>query len=295
MTWRGFSVFGLLLIVLGLMMSAPAALAIGAGDMDAASAFGLSALIAIVAGGLLAIAQYGSSPASETVGEFTTLLAAFLIAPAVAAAPVALLSNQIRYEAAYFEMVSTFTTTGATVFDRPDELNPALHLWRGMTAWLGGLIALTMAFALLAPRNLGGFEVRGDRGRSGAVGRLKGQPEWAGGRGREASADRVGAAMRMILPLYCGLTFGLGLILAASGMGPLNAAITAMGTLSTSGVKMTGGSAFANGGEAAEIVVVVFLILSATRRTYGAAGQDGHRAGAPARSPCVGQRSTGAS
>lgn len=273
MTWRGLSVFGLLLVLIGVMMAAPAALALSAGDAAVASAFGLSALIAIVAGGLLAIAQYGAGPSSETVGEFTTLLAALLIAPAVAAAPLALTARQFHFEAAYFEMVSTFTTTGASVYDRPGDVSPALHLWRGMTAWLGGLIALIMAFALLAPRNLGGLEVRGEMGRSGAVGRLRGQPVWAGGRGREASADRVAAAMRMVLPVYAGLTFGLGLMLAASGMEPLSAAITAMGVMSTSGVKITDDTAFATGGGVAEAIVAIFLLLAVTRRTYGAAGQ----------------------
>ncbi|MEL6794261.1 MAG: potassium transporter TrkG, partial [Pseudomonadota bacterium] len=144
---------------------------------------------------------------------------------------------------------------------------------RGLTAWTGGFVALVMAFALLAPRNLGGFEVRGDQGRSGAVGRLTGTPDWAGGRDREASADRIASAIRMVLPIYAALTLGLALILAAFGLAPLNAAVTAMGVLSTSGIKADDESAFAAGGPGAEVVAAIFLVFAVTRRTYGAAGQ----------------------
>lgn len=273
MTWRGLSVFGLLLMTLGAMMVAPTILSLGIGDPKGAVAFSISALLAIVAGGLLTLAQYRFTSNSETIGEFATLLAAFLIAPLLAAIPIKLLAPALPFEAAYFEIVSTFTTTGATVFDRLGEAHPAIHLWRAITAWFGGFIALVMAFALLAPRNLGGFEVRGDHGRSGAVGRLRGLPEWAGGRGREASADRVGAAIRMILPIYTGLTFVLAIGLAALGLEPLNAVTTAMGTLSTSGVKATSEAAFTNGGIGAEVIAAVFLFFAVTRRTYGAAGQ----------------------
>ncbi|MEL7464612.1 MAG: potassium transporter TrkG [Pseudomonadota bacterium] len=273
MTWRGYSIFGLLLIILGALMLAPATMSYFAGDGAAFGSFAICAMICVVTGGLLTLAQYRAKPRSETVAEFGTLLAFYLLAPFLAAAPISIVSPVLSYEAAYFEMVSTFTTTGATVFDRLDEVRPAIHLWRGLTAWMGGFVALVMAFALLAPRNLGGFEVRGDQGRSGAVGRLTGAPEWAGGRGSEASADRIAAAIGMVLPIYAALTFGLAVVLAALGLAPLNAAVAAMGVLSTSGVKATEESAFAVGGPAAEIVVVLFLVLAATRRTYGAAGQ----------------------
>ena len=273
MTWRGLSVFGLLLVLIGALMLAPAAYAFGLDDAAGAKAFLLSAVIAAFAGGLLTLAQYRVRMRSEAAGEFGTLLAAMLIAPALAAPPVAILAPYLSYEAAYFEMVSTFTTTGATVFDRLETVNPAIILWRAITAWLGGFIILVAAFGILAPRNLGGFEVRGDFGRSGAVGRLHGQPDWAGGGGREAAADRVAEAIRMILPIYVGLTVGLGVLLLASGMKPLNAGVAAMGVLSTSGVKATSAPAFENAGYVSEAIVVLFLTLAATRRTYGAAGQ----------------------
>ena len=59
---------------------------------------------------------------------------------------------------AWFEMLSDFTTTGASVFD-PTTLPPSVHLWRAFVGWMGGLFTLVTATAILAPMNLGGIEV----------------------------------------------------------------------------------------------------------------------------------------
>ena len=63
-------------------------------------------------------------------------------------------------------MLSCLTTTGATLFDRPQLLSEPLHLWRALVGWMGGLMVLVTAFAILAPLNLGGFEI----GQAGAAG-----------------------------------------------------------------------------------------------------------------------------
>ena len=54
---------------------------------------------------------------------------------------------------------SCLTTTGATLFDRPQLIAEPLHLWRALVGWMGGLMVLVTAFAILAPLNLGGFEI----------------------------------------------------------------------------------------------------------------------------------------
>lgn len=273
MSWRGVPVFGLLLGVLALMMLGPALLAATLGEERSASAFAVSALFFAVTAALTSITRYRMPSRDETRSEFATLIAAFTLLPAAAAAPLALATPYLTYEAAFFEMLSMMTTTGATVFERLEETSQAVILWRALMAWFGGFVSLTAAFALMAPRNLGGFEVRGDLGRSGAIGRLHGTPAWAGGGGREAAADRVASAIRMIAPVYLGLTGFLAAALLAMGQPPLHALTNAISILSTSGVQASAGPPFAEAGFGAELVVAFFLVLAATRRTYGGAGR----------------------
>ena len=47
---------------------------------------------------------------------------------------------------AWFEMVSSFTTTGASLYD-PERLPPSIHLWRAQVGWMGGLFILVAAVA----------------------------------------------------------------------------------------------------------------------------------------------------
>ncbi len=272
MAWRGLPVFGLFLVVLAAAMLAPALLALGQGETKVAAAFGYGALITAAAGAGVTVAMRGRAE-SGAFGEFGALLAILLLAPIAAAAPVAIALPQLGFEAAWFEMVSMITTTGATVFDRPSHTPAAVLVWRALVAWLGGLVALVAAWSILAPRGLGGFEVRADEGRSAPVGRLAGAPAWAGGRDAEAASDRLAGALRSVLPVYLGLTIALGLALAACGAPALYAAGTAAGILSTTGVALSDGPALAAAGTAGEAVAALALGLAVTRHAYGGVGR----------------------
>ena len=46
-----------------------------------------------------------------------------------------------RFTGAWFEMIAAFTTTGGTAYAEPDRVPASVHLWRGMVAWFGGLVA----------------------------------------------------------------------------------------------------------------------------------------------------------
>ena len=114
-----------------------------------------------------------------------------MLLPLVLAAPLVALMPAIGLGGAYFEMLSCLTTTGATLFDRPQLLSEPLHLWRALVGWAGGLVVLVTAFAILAPLNLGGFEI----GQAGAAGRSGAR----GGTVEEATA-RILRSLRAIAP-----------------------------------------------------------------------------------------------
>ncbi|MCV6606201.1 MAG: hypothetical protein OIF34_12920, partial [Porticoccaceae bacterium] len=138
------------------------------------------------------------------------------------------------YLNAYFEMVSSFTTTGATLFERPDRLVDSLHLWRGLVGWLGGLLIWVSASAVLAPLNLGGFEVTAsaEPGHGGArIDRFE----------RANIGKRLTEIFRILAPIYLGLTGVLWLLLVMVGDSPLVSLMHAMATLSTSGISPVGG------------------------------------------------------
>ena len=174
-----------------------------------------------------------------------------LAAPLVAALPA------IGIGGGYFEMLSCLTTTGATLFDRPQLIADPLHLWRALVGWLGGLMILATAFAILAPLNLGGFEIGqsgaslGDGVRSGTI---------------EEASRRIVRAIRQIAPIYGGATGVLAIVLVAAGDRPLVAVCHAMAALSTSGISPVGGVTGTASGRIGEMAIALFLLPAVSQR-----------------------------
>lgn len=265
MQWRGISVTALGLLVLAVLMVPVAGFAALTGDAQSAQAFGRCAGLTILGAGGLALATFRQSGRIVARNEILTVIGVFAVLPLVAAAPLMVALPWLGLERAYFEMVSTMTTTGMTTLPHLDSLPGAIHLWRALTAWFGGFAALVGAAAVFNPRNLGGYEVQADS-RAGPVGRLQGMPAWAG-TGERASADRrLTPAIAAIAPVYAVLTLVLGLGFMAAGVAPLQAVVQAAGVMSTSGLEADQ-SGF-RGGIVVEGLALCFLVFAATRHLF---------------------------
>ncbi|MBU2512947.1 TrkH family potassium uptake protein [bacterium] len=60
---------------------------------------------------------------------------------------------------AYFESISGFTTTGASILTNIEALPPGLLLWRSTTQWLGGMGIIVFALAIIPYLNIGGMGI----------------------------------------------------------------------------------------------------------------------------------------
>ena len=162
---------------------------------------------------------------------------------------------------AWFEMVSDFTTTGATLYDAPGRLLPSLHLWRALVGWMGGFFVLLSAAAVLAPLDLGGIEV--------ISGKVPGRAARGAGqviRGADPS-ERLVRHTLVLFPVYTGLTLVLWVLLLLSGDTGLTALSLAMSTLSTSGITPEIPILAGRSGIPGEIFIFVFMTFALTRRS----------------------------
>ena len=249
-----------LLVVLigatGLLMLVPSLKAVADQQAHVARGFFYSALMFILLAMFLALALGARKDVRRggNQGLFSLLATLYLVLPAVMAVPLAETLAQLRFVDAWFEMISSFTTTGGTVIDLPRRVPEAVHLWRGMAGWLGGLFILSAATALLAPLGLGGLElIRRDLG---AIPRS--------GLGMAGPGVRLQAHAAVVLPAYAGLTLALWVVLTLAGVPGFEALMQAMATLSTSGIlprETLGGI-----GLIAEIAIFVCLIIALSRR-----------------------------
>lgn len=238
----------------GFLMFVPAVKAFIDDQHAVSRAFLYSGIVTLLLASFLSIAMAGAQRRGRTDGLFPLLTAIYLLVPAVMSIPVAESLPQLRFVDAWFEMISSFTTTGATLIDLPRRVPAAVHLWRGMAGWFGGLFILSAAMALLAPLRLGGYELI--RRNPGAL------PDAS--LASSAPGARLMAHAAVILPAYSGLTVVLWLVLTVFGVPAFDALMQSMATLATSGIlprESLGGI-----GLKAEIAIFAFLILALSRR-----------------------------
>lgn len=251
----------LLLGMTAVAMFLPALHASVSRDLQTARAFFYAGVAVAVLAIMLGMATVNYVPKNAARSHLATLVGAYALLPIAMALPVLQAVPDTTAMNAWFEMLSSFTTTGATVYD-PERLSPSVHLWRAIVGWLGGFFILLAAYAVLAPLNLGGAEVMSGRvpgrGSGGTVQITKiAEP-----------AERYTRYALALFPVYCGLTAVLWLGLLIAGEGSLLALTHAMGAISTSGISAGSGLSSSSAGLPGEALIFVFLIFALTRRAF---------------------------
>lgn len=253
-------------------MYVPAAMAYTLDQHRVGQAFFYSGTLFLMLAVMVAIATAHRRPRDVVRRHLAQMLGAYLLLPPMLAVPFAQAVPDTSFANAWFEMVSAFTTTGATLYTVPGRLPDPVQLWRALAGWMGGFFILLTAAAILAPMNLGGFEVLSPQ---------------AAGRGIRAGrqitdvadpAERLWHHARVILPAYGGATVALWMALHLAGEGSLIALCHAMATVSTSGISPVQGLAGGSAGFPGEALVFLGLMLAVTRRFWPGAVL---RAGAP--------------
>ncbi|EAQ03580.1 Trk system potassium uptake protein TrkH [Pseudooceanicola batsensis HTCC2597] len=243
-------------------MFAPALMALSIEEFLTARSFFYAGIIGIVATWMIALARGNRSWTgrnADLVG-ILSLLAAYILIPAYLAIPFHESLRSTSFLNAYVEMISALTTTGAPLFE-PGRLNPALELWRAQVGWMGGLMIWVAAAAVLAPLNLGGFEVT----LAAAPGSFEGETD------RFRRADILRRVLRgtaQLGPTYIFLTAVLWVLLLVNGDDAFVALCHAMSTMATSGISPVGGLPDGASGIPGEMVIFLFLIFALSRVSF---------------------------
>lgn len=230
----------------------PAALAVGYGEQF----WPYLATVAIVAGVGIGLEQLGRGGGPIGFREgFLVVAVTWLMAALLGALPY-LLSGEAQIDRpvdAYFEAMSGFTTTGATVMTDLGMLDHSLLMWRQFTQWLGGMGIIVLALAVLPRLRVGGRQLLENEMPGPEVDQL---------------ADRIRTTAQRLWLLYVALTGAQALILAVFGwtgvddrMGPFNAVAHAFTTMPTGGFSPEPRSIepFA---AASQWVIVLFMALA---------------------------------
>jgi len=148
---------------------------------------------------------------------------------------------------AFFETMSGFTSTGATVLDNIESLPHGLLFWRGMTQWIGGLGIIMFTIAVLPIFGVSGLQVFAAE---------------ASGPTHDKVHPRIGITAKWIWSIYAGLTLILVVLLMLGGMNWFDSVCHAFATTGTGGFSTKQASVAYYNSPYIEYVISIFMFIS---------------------------------
>ncbi|HAE71175.1 MAG: TrkH family potassium uptake protein [Flavobacteriaceae bacterium] len=149
---------------------------------------------------------------------------------------------------AFFETISGYTTTGASILNDIESLPKGLLFWRSLTHWIGGMGIIVLAIAILPLLGIGGMQLFAAE---------------APGPSADKLHPRITDTAKRLWLIYVGYTLAETLLLKLAGMGFFDAMNHAMATLSTGGFSTKNSSlAYWNDQPLIQYIVILFMFLA---------------------------------
>ena len=146
----------------------------------------------------------------------------------------------------FFEAVSGFTTTGASILTAVEPLPKGILFWRSFMHWLGGMGVLVLTIALLP--NLGGRTLQLMKAESPGpiVSKL---------------VPKASQSSKILYSIYCGMTVIEIIVLNLVGMPWFDSIVNSFAIAGTGGFSIRNTSIAAYGSPAIEIACTIFMLL----------------------------------
>ena len=235
-----------ILFVEGFFMIPALLISLFCGEMSAVQGF-LAALGVIVAvGGALYLICRGAPNAFYATEGMVCVAVSWIVLSAVGSLPFYISREIPRYVDAFFEIVSGFTTTGASIVPEVEKLSKGILYWRSFSHWLGGMGVLVFLLAFTGGKGQG-FTMHLLRAESPgpSVGKL---------------VPKMRNTAAILYMIYIALTVLNVLFLYLGGMPLFEAICHAFGTAGTGGFGIKNDS-FASYSPYLQNVTTVFMIL----------------------------------
>lgn len=213
-------VLGILLVLTGSSMFLPVACSLYYGENDLYPL--LFTMLASIGFGMPGWWLHRKSYELSIKDGVAIAVFGWFVVSSVSAVPFILHGSIPSFTDAFFEMMSGYTTTGATILPDIEALPHGLLLWRSETHLLGGMGFLTLTVIFL-PRGMGGLRLFRAESSPGQV------------ITKEKFKARNKDTMIMLWAIYLGLNAAQILLLSLGGMPRFDSLCTAFGTVSTSG------------------------------------------------------------
>lgn len=151
---------------------------------------------------------------------------------------------------AFFETMSGYTTTGASILSDIESIPEGVLFWRSITHWIGGMGIIVLAIAILPLLGIGGMQLFSAE---------------APGPGGDKLHPRITDTAKRLWVIYVSYTLIETLLLKLAGMSFFDAINHSLSTLSTGGFSTKNASvAYWNDQPIIQYIIIVFMFLAGT-------------------------------
>lgn len=149
---------------------------------------------------------------------------------------------------AFFETMSGYTTTGASILNDIESIPKGVLFWRSLTHWIGGMGIIVLAIAILPLLGIGGMQLFAAESPGPSADKLK---------------PRITDTAKRLWLIYVSYTAAETILLMAAGMNFFDAINHAFSTLSTGGFSTKNASmAYWNNQPLIQYIVILFMFLA---------------------------------
>lgn len=177
---------------------------------------------------------------------FICVAGAWLLMSVFGAIPFVVSGTIPNFISAFFETVSGFTTTGASILTEIESLPKGILFWRSFTHWIGGMGVLVFMLAILPLAGGQNMYLM----RAEVPGPTKGK-----------LVPKMKNSALILYGIYIVMTIILFLILLLCGMDAYHASVNAFATAGTGGFSVLNTSIAGYNNPAAEWVISIFMLL----------------------------------
>jgi len=204
--------------------------------------------ITLVSGFVLIVSGSGRGENRDLLRREAIIIVglAWILCAIFGALPFALYGSGLGVVPSFFESMSGFTTTGASVMRDIESFPRAILLWRAVTQYLGGIGILVLFVAVLSFLGVGSRSLMKQESSLNIS---------------ESTASRIGDTAMTLLKVYLGLAILCALGLYLLGMSPFDSICHSFATLSTGGFSPKNKSIGHYHSLGIEIWLTVFMIL----------------------------------
>jgi trk system potassium uptake protein TrkH len=238
---------GILVMFLGLSMVLPLGVSYLNAD-GSTSALAWSIILTIGIGLLLFLFTKRNRGVHLSHRDGVAIVTFGWIAAGLAGAVPFIISGAIPdFTSAYFEAISGFTTTGATVLTNIEDIPAGILLWRSLTQWLGGMGIIVLSIAILPFLGVGGMQLYRAEIPSPVVDKLK---------------PRISDTSKTLWKVYLIITALEVIFLSLGGMSLFDSVNHAFCTMPTGGFSPKNASIAFYDNAYFDTVIVVFMMLA---------------------------------